>query len=145
MSELWRSKPTETGLRLSDFGGVCAQVLKRDEFKRAYVRRREDDGRCASSFKCLPPSGHAQTPAITAFEPGKVEFSNGRAKIVTGCGTGAKELLGHHCTYCVQAVITRSGSAVAIAIEAGARIETAAFEFAAQDVRRTSHVLILEQ
>ena len=28
------------GLRLSDFGGVCAQVLQRDKFKRAYVCRR---------------------------------------------------------------------------------------------------------
>jgi hypothetical protein len=79
------------------------------------------------------------------LETRKVELRNGRAEIVTGQGTEAKELLGHHRTYGVQPVIARTGAAVAIAIEAGARLATAAFEFAAEDIRGISHALILHR
>jgi hypothetical protein len=124
---------------------VRAQVFQRNEFKRAYMRRREYYGGCASGFKRFLPSSHAQTPAIAAFEAGKVELRNGCAEVVADCGTEAKELLGHHCAHGVQPVITGTSAAVAIAIEAGARRTTAAFEFAAQDVCKVSHALILHR
>ena len=109
------------------------------------MRRPEDHAWRASSFRRFLPSSHAQTPAIAAFETGKVELRNGRAEIVAGCGTEAKKLLGHHRAHGVQPVVARTGAAVAIPIEAGARLATAAFEFAAEDIRGISHALILHR
>jgi hypothetical protein len=107
------------------------------------MRRREYHARRASSIKRFLPSSDAQTPAITAFETGKVELGNRRSEIVAGHRTEMKELLGHHRAHGVQPVITRTGAAVAVAIEAGARLATAAFESAAKDIRGISHVVIL--
>ena len=42
-------------------------------------------------------------------------------------------------------MVARTGAAVAIPIEAGARLATAAFEFAAEDIRGISHALILHR
>ncbi len=83
--------------------------------------------------------------AISALETGIVELRNGRAEIVAGRGAEAKELLGHHRAQDVQPVIAETGAAIAIAIEAGARLATAAFEFAAKDIRGVSHALILQR
>ena len=107
------------------------------------MRRREYDVRRASGFGRFLPSSHAQAQAITAFETRKVELRNWRAEIVAGLGTEMKEFLGHHRAHGVQPVIARAGAAVAVAIEAGARLATAAFEFAAKDIRGISHALIL--
>jgi len=128
-----------------DLRRVRAQVFQRNEFERADMRRREYHARRASGFKRFLPSSHAQTPAIAAFETGKVEFWNWRAEIVAGRGAEMKELLGHHRAHGVQPVIARTGAAVAISIEAGARLATAAFEFAAKDIRGISHALILHR
>jgi hypothetical protein len=56
-----------------------------------------------------------------------------------------KELLGHHRAHGVQPVIARTCAAKAIAIEAGTRLATTAFEFAAKDIRGISHALILHR
>ena len=109
------------------------------------MRCTEYHARRASSFKRFLPSSHAQTPAIAAFDTGKVELRNGRAEIVAGRGTEAKELLGHHRAHSVQPVISRTGAAVAIAIEAGARLATAAFKFASEYICGISHALILHR
>lgn len=124
---------------------VRAEVLQGDEFERADMRRRKYHARRASSFKCFLPSSHAYTPAIAAFEAGKVELRNWRAEIVAGDGTKMKELLGHHRAHGVQPVIARTCAAIAIAIEAGARLATTAFEFAAKDIRGISHALTLHR
>ena len=128
-----------------DLRRVRAQVFQRNEFERADMGRCEYQFRRASSFERFLPSSNAQTPAITDFETGKVGLRNGRAEIVTGRGTEAKELLAHHCTHSVQPVIARTGAAVAIAIEAGAWLATAAFEFVAEDICEVSHALILHR
>jgi hypothetical protein len=122
---------------------VRAQIFQRYEFKRAHMSRREYDGRCASGFKSFLPSSDAQTPTITAFKTGKVKLRNRGAEIVTDRCAEAKELLGHHRANSVQPMIAGTGAAVAIAVEAGARLATTAFEFATQDVRELSHEWIV--
>ena len=122
-----------------------AQVFEQNEFERADMGSREHYGRRASNFKRLLPSSNAQTPPITAFETWKVKLRNGRTEVVASPRTEAQEFLGHHCAHGVQPMIARAGAAVAIAIEAGARLATTAFEFAAEDVRGLSHALILDQ
>jgi hypothetical protein len=124
---------------------VRAQVFEQNEFERADMGSRKHHSRRASNLKRLLPSSNAQTPPITALETWKVKLRNGRTEIVASPRTEAKELLGHHCTHRVQPVIARTGAAVAIAIEAGARLVTTAFEFAAKDVGGLSHALILDQ
>jgi hypothetical protein len=122
---------------------VRAQFFQRNEFQRAYVRRRQHDSRRASSFKRFLPSSHTQTPSIAAFETREVEFGNGRAQIVADHRTETKELLAHHRAHGVQAVIPRARAAVAIAIKTRARLSTAGFESTAQDVSKISHAPIL--
>jgi hypothetical protein len=135
--------PADIAISELDFRCVRAQVFQRNEFESADMSRREYDVRRASSFKRFLPSSHAQAPAITAFETGKAELWNWRAEIVAGFGAELKEILGHHRAHGVQPVIARTGAAVAIAIEAGPRLATAAFELAAKDIRGVSHAPIL--
>ncbi len=139
------ARQTEAGGGKLVWRRVRAQVFEQNEFERADMRSREHHGRRASNFKRLLPSSNAQTPPITAFETWKVKLRNGRTEIVADLRTEAKKLLGHHCAHGVQPVIARTGAAVAIAIEAGARLATTAFEFAAEDVRGVSHALILHR
>jgi hypothetical protein len=137
------SLPTDIAISELDLRCVRPQVFQRNKFKSTDMRRREYDVRRASGFKRFPPSSHAQAPAITAFETRKVELRNWSAEVVAGLDTEMKEFLGHHRAHGVQPVIARAGAAVAVAIEAGARLATAAFKFAAKDIRGISHALIL--
>jgi hypothetical protein len=114
-----------------DLRSVFAQLLQPNVFEWADVGRCEHNRRCTSSLERFPPSTHAQTPPIPFFETGKTPLGNRRAEIVACRGTEAKELVGHHCAYSVQPKVAGTRAAVAIAIEAGARLEAAAFEFAA--------------
>jgi len=118
-----------------DLRRVRAQVFQRNKFKRADVRGSKHHGRRASGFKRLLPPGCAQTPSITANETRKAKLSHGRDEIVANHRTEAKELLSHHRANGMQTAIARTGAAVAITIEAGARLKTAAFEFTTQNIR----------
>jgi hypothetical protein len=125
----WKN-PELSMISLLNLRSVRAQVLQRNEFECADVRRCEHHRRCTSSFERFLPSTHAQTPAITTFETGKIKLRNRCAEIVAGHSTEAKELVGHHRANRVQPMIAGTRAAVTIAIEAGTRFETAAFEFA---------------
>ena len=104
--------------------------------------RRQHNRRCASCFKGFLPASHAQTPAVTAFKTGKGELRNGRAEIVPDRSAEPKELLGHNCANRVQSMIAWTSATIAIAIEAGARLATAAFKFATKDIRKIGHCTI---
>ena len=118
-----------------DLRRVRAQVFQRNKFKRADVRGSKHHGRRASGFKRLLPPGCAQTPSITANETRKAKLSDGRDEIVANRRTEAKELLSHHRANGMQTAIARTGAAIAITIEAGARLKTAALEFTTQNIR----------
>ena len=119
----------------SDLRRVRTQVFQRNKFERADVRSREHYRRGASGFKSLLPPAYAQTPSVTTYETRKAKLRNGRDKIVTNRRTKAKELLGHHRAHGMQTVIARTGAAVAVPIEASARLTTATFESTTQNIR----------
>jgi hypothetical protein len=114
---------------------VRAQVFQRNKFKRADVCSSKHYRRGASGFKRLLPPGYAQTPSITIYETRKAKLRNGCDEIVANRCTEAKELLGHHRAHGMQTVIVRTGAAVAIPIEASARLPTAAFESTTKNIR----------
>ena len=121
---------------------VRPQIFQGDKFERAEVRRCEHDGRRAAGFKRLLPARHAQAPTIAREKPGKIEFGDWRAQIVALLGGEFEELIGHDRANCVQPAISRTGAAVAIAIEARRRIAAAAFEFATENVCGFSHAVL---
>ena len=91
------------------------------------------------------PARHADAPFVARFQTGKIIFGPRRDEIVAIKHRKIQEVAIDQNTNGMQPDIFRTGAAVAIAIEAGAWLATAAFEFVAQDICEVSHALILHR
>ena len=98
------------------------------------MRRLEVHWRRDTSLQRLQPPRHAKAPAVALLQAGKVGM---RCDEVIAARAGEiEELLRHSCANRVQARVAWTSAAIAIAVEAGERIATAAAQVCAQDICR---------
>ena len=110
------------------------QFFEVHELEGGRMRRLEVDWRRDTSLQRLQPPRHAKAPAVALLQAGKVGM---RCDEVIGARTGeSEELLRDSCANRVQARVAWTSAAIAIAVEAGERITTAAAQVSAQDICR---------
>ena len=80
------------------------------------------------------PAGHANTPAISRFQPGESPFRPGRDQIVAIEHGKIEELARHQHANGMQAGVLRSGPAISVAIKPGQGIAAAALQFGSENV-----------
>lgn len=99
------------------------QQGERHNLERASVRGGERDrGRDFRGESFLPPGG-ADAPAIAGLQPRKIVVGHRRGEIVAGCEAEREELGGDFDADGVAAAILGAGVALAVAEEAGERID----------------------
>jgi len=113
---------------------VSLQVVEIDPFERGLVAGGEADGRGHSGIERFLPAGNAEAPAVTGFQTGEVPFGGGGAQIIAPGGGEAQKLSRDFDADGVQAHITGTGAAVAVAVKSGHGLATAAGEGGSEDV-----------
>jgi DNA-binding Lrp family transcriptional regulator len=141
-----RSRTSGLALGVAERAGVRRDVNRvllergqRHDLQRPFVRRRQHDGR-GHPFGIRPQpvrGGHA--PPVAWYQPGEPELRHRRRQIVSDATLVLKERGCHHRADRVTPLVFGPRVAAAVPVEAGKRIISARFKFAAEHITVTHH------
>lgn len=120
------SRPSGRGVRLEVFEG--------DELEGVDVGGFENDWWSEIRFEGFGPAGNAEAPAIAGIEPGKLVFGDRGGEIVAAGLREEEEFFRHDGADRVEALVIRTRTAVAVAVESGERGSAAGLERGSEDV-----------
>ncbi len=109
------------------------------------MRRFDINWWCDAVFQSIFPSRHANAPLVAGFEPGETPFRVRRYQIVAIEHRKIEKFSRGLNTNSVQPHIFRTGSTIAVAVESGHRIATAAFQLGPENIGRHHWNLALKR
>ncbi len=131
LERYWRKRRGGRGL---DLEGVRLEVGERDELERRGVRRLEHDRRRDARLERLLPARGDDAPAVARAEPREQPLRLRRHEVVPADTENSRNSSVIDRADGVEAGVGALGAAVAVAEEAGHRVEGARLELAAEDV-----------
>src|SRR5829696_5934368 len=114
---------------VGDVDGVLAQRLDGHDLQRPLVRGGQDDARRGPRLVGLQPADGDHAPAVAGAQAGEAVLRSGRGQVVAELALHGEELGGDDRADGVRAQVLGPRGAVAVAVEAGQRVDAARLQW----------------
>jgi len=117
------------------------QHIKRNDVKRAFVRRLQINRATHAGVDRQQPCPSANAPRVASLQSRKIKPGRRCDEVVTHVLGKLEEIIGQHTADGVRSAVAVVGVAASISVPPGERLFRTGFEFGAQDVDAGVHVL----